>query len=169
MSIRVLSADDAHHYQVLRLKALKTDPEAFASTYEREVQFSNETIVERVTSSTNKFVLGYFHNGALIGNVTFLREGISKAAHKGNVFGMYVEPEFRSKVIGKKLLLALIKEAKTMEGLEQINLTVGHNNKSAKKLYQSVGFELYGTERHSLKINGQYIDEDLMVLFLDKK
>lgn len=56
-----------------------------------------------------------------------------------------------------------------MEGLEQINLTVGHNNKSAKKLYQSVGFELYGTERHSLKINGQYIDEDLMVLFLDKK
>ena len=31
MNIRVLSADDAHHYPVLRLKALKTNPEEFAS------------------------------------------------------------------------------------------------------------------------------------------
>lgn len=39
-------------------------------------------------------------------------------------------------------------------------------NDSTKKLYKSLGFEVYGTEPRALKDNVQYFDEDLMVLFL---
>ncbi|MGN4125083.1 GNAT family N-acetyltransferase [Lysinibacillus sphaericus] len=48
--------------------------------------------------------------------------------------------------------------------MEQINLTVVSENSSAKKLYKSLGFKVYGVERNALKFNGQYFNENLMVL-----
>ena len=87
--IRKLSIDDASQYQTLRLLALKTDPEAFSSTYEREVKFSIEMVQERIRPTKDKFVIGYFDDdGLLVGIVTFIRESSLKTSHKGNVFGM---------------------------------------------------------------------------------
>jgi RimJ/RimL family protein N-acetyltransferase len=165
MTIRVLNQSDAKLYQELRLSALIINPEAFGSTYEREVKFSLETVVERLKPTKEKFVLGAFDvNGSLVGIVTFMRENSHKTGHKGNVFGMYVTPESRGQRLGKLLLLELIRKARNCDGLEHINLTVVSENDSAKKLYMSVGFEVYGVERNALKFNGQYFDEDLMVL-----
>lgn len=165
MSIRVLHEPDAQSYQELRLSALKINSEAFGSTYEREVKFSPETVVERLKPTEDKFVLGAFDDrGSLVGIVTFMRENGLKTAHKGNVYGMYVAPEMRGFGLGKSLMLELIRKTRDYDGLEQINLTVVSDNDSAKKLYNSVGFEVYGVERNALKFNGQYFDEDLMVL-----
>lgn len=167
MNIRVLNEVDALLYQELRLNALKTDPGAFASTYEREVQFSIETVIDRVKPLKDKFVLGAFNQkGSLCGMVTFVREANEKMAHKGNVFGMYVDVVVRRQGIGKSLLLELIKTVKKCEGVEQIHLAVVSNHQPAKKLYESIGFEVYGTERNAIKFNGQYYDEDLMVYFI---
>ncbi|MEW9698178.1 hypothetical protein [Paenibacillus sp. SI8] len=58
MYIRVLDESDASIYQELRLSALKNNPEAFGSTHEREVQFSLETVAERIKPSKDKYVLG---------------------------------------------------------------------------------------------------------------
>nr|WP_283942835.1 GNAT family N-acetyltransferase [Paenibacillus konkukensis] len=78
-----------------------------------------------------------------------------------------VEPQFRGRGLGKTLLIALIERAtKECEGLEQIHLTVVSNNKSAKRLYVSLGFEVYGVEPYALKSDEQYFDEDLMILRL---
>lgn len=167
MNIRVLHASDAQIYQDLRLRALQINPEAFGSTYEREVKFSLETVAERINPTEDKFVLGAFddHN-LLVGIVTFMRETSLKTAHKGNIFGMFVAPEMRGQGVGKSLMLELISKAKNCNGLEQINLAVVSENDSAKQLYKSVGFELYGVERNALKYNGQYFDEDLMVLIV---
>ncbi len=165
MNIRILNESDAKMYQELRLRALKVNPEAFSSTYEREIKFTTETVVERLRPTNNKFVLGAFDNrNFLIGIVTFVRESNLKTAHKGNVYGMFVAPEMRGHGLGKALLLELMNRAKNLNGLEQINLTVISENKAAKKLYKSLGFETYGVERNALKFNGQYFDEELMVL-----
>lgn len=167
MITRILKESDAQMYQELRLMALKTNPEAFGSTYDRESNFSLETVIDRIRPNENKFVIGAFkENGTLSGIVAFVRETGIKTYHKGNIYGMYVTEENRGKGIGQLLLLDLIRLAKNCEGLEQLNLTVVSNNKSAKRLYQSVGFEIYGVERRALKYNGQYYDEDLMVLQL---
>ena len=165
MNVRILQGSDARLYQELRLSALITNPEAFGSTYESEVKFSLETVIERLVPAKGKFVLGAFDgNGLLVGIVTFVRENNLKFAHKGNVFGMYVAPEGRGRGIGKLLMVELISKAKTCDGLEQINLTVVSENDSAKKLYRSLEFEVYGVEQNALKYRGQYSDEDLMVL-----
>ena len=58
----------------------------------------------------------------------------------------------------------LIHRAQDCDGLEQLNLTVVSTNVFAKRLYKSLGFEVYGTERHALKYMGHYYDEELMVL-----
>ncbi|MFD1738874.1 GNAT family N-acetyltransferase [Bacillus salitolerans] len=163
----MLEESDARVYQKLRLDALQNSPEAFGSTYEREVNFAHETIVERIKPTNEKFVLGAFNeHDLLVGIVTFIRESGMKMAHKGNIFGMYVSPEVRGKRVGKALILELIKKVRSYDGLEQVNLTVVSDNQPAKKLYKSVGFEVYGVERKALKFNKQYFDEDLMVLFL---
>ena len=165
MKIRILNKSDALAYQEVRLSALKNNPEAFSSTYEREVKFSIESIAERLEPVKDRFVLGAFNeSGSVVGIVTFMRENGLKTIHKGNVFGMYVAPEARGKGLGKSLMIELIKKAKSCDGLEQINLTVVSENNSAKKLYKSLGFEVYGIEKKALKFNGQYFDEDLMVI-----
>ncbi|MEK3888058.1 GNAT family N-acetyltransferase [Bacillus sp. FSL K6-3431] len=167
MNIRILNESDALLYQEIRLSALKINPEAFGSTYEREVKFSLETVVARLKPAKDKFVLGAFDDGvSLVGIVTFMRESSLKTGHKGNIFGMYVTPEGRGQGLGKSLMFELIRMVKNYDGLEQINLTVVSENDSAKKLYNSVGFEVYGVERKALKFNGRYFDEDLMVLYI---
>ena len=79
---------------------------------------------------------------------------------------MYVAPEASGHGLGKKLMQDLVKRASSYDGLEQINLTVMSENIIAKKLYKSLGFEIYGVERKALKVNEQYFDEDLMVLYI---
>lgn len=167
MNIQILNESNAQMYQELRLNGLKVNPEAFGSTYEREVKFPLETVVERLKPTKDKFILGAFDDsGSLIGIVTFKRENSIKTSHKGNVFGMYVALKGRGQGLGKSLMLELIDRAKKYDDLEQLNLTVVSENYSAKKLYKSLGFEVYGVERNALKFNGQYFDEDLMVLFI---
>jgi len=167
MNIRILNEHDAQSYQKVRLSALKNNPEAFGSTYEREVKFSLATVKERIAPSTNHFVLGAFDDAcSLIGIVTFMREIGIKMRHKGNVFGMYVAPENRGQGVSKLLMAELIKEAKNCDGLEQLNLAVVSENVAAKQLYNSLGFKVYGVERNALKFDGHYFDEDWMVLYI---
>jgi ribosomal protein S18 acetylase RimI-like enzyme len=168
MNIRLLDEADAPLYQVVRLQALKNDPDSFGSTYDQESVRPLEKFAERIQHTANKFTLGCFDSSqSLIGIVNFVREDRLKTSHKGNVYGMYVEPGFRGQGIGRALLLALIERAtRQCEGLEQIHLTVVSNNEPAKRLYTSLGFEIYGVEPHALKSNGCYLDEDLMILKL---
>ncbi|WMT39635.1 GNAT family protein [Paenibacillus sp. D2_2] len=165
MRISILRESDAQAYQQVRLDSLRNDPSAFGSTYDREAKFSLETVAERIRPSSDKFVLGAFgDDGHLYGIVTFMRDTGMKTHHKGNVFGMYVVPEKRGTGLGRELMGELIRRTREMEGIEQINLTVVSNNDNAKRLYLSLGFEIYGQERNALKYEDQYYDDDLMVL-----
>ncbi len=167
MHIRVLLEADAEAYRRLRLAGLRTNPEAFGSTYEQEAGIALEAMAERIKPGENKFVLGAFaENGTLSGIVTLVRESGIKTSHKGNIYGMYVASEARGQGVGRLLLRELIERARSLEGLERIGLAVVSDNEPARKLYGSLGFVVYGVEKHALKYNGQYYDEDYMVLNL---
>jgi len=170
MHTHLLSESDAQLYKEIRLRALKNDPESFGSTYEQEVNRPLERFAERIQHSKDKFTLGCFDDSnLLVGIVNFVRESRLKTAHKGNIYGMYIEPEYRGRGLGKSLLLALIERAtRECTGLEQIHLTVVSKNEAAKRLYISLGFEIYGVEPNALKVAGQSLDEDLMILRFEK-
>jgi len=58
----------------------------------------------------------------------------------------------------------LLEQCRTIDGLEEVTLSVVTSNASAKRLYQSLGFAVYGLEKRALKIDGEYFDEELMAL-----
>ncbi|MCC3346010.1 GNAT family N-acetyltransferase [Psychrobacter sanguinis] len=63
--------------------------------------------------------------------------------------------------LGHQLLTNLEKWA-TLHGITRLELTVLCHNTRAIRLYKNFGFEVEGTKRHSLKIDGEYFDEFLM-------
>lgn len=166
MEIRLVTVDDASDYWDIRLRALRDEPSAFGAAYEEEVDKPIEDIVNQIRerSVQENYILGAFKDGVLIGIVGFVREKRKKLSHKGNIWGMYVVPEARGKGIGRSLLTEVVRRTHNLQGLEQINLTVTINNKSAKILYETIGFRCYGVEKRALKIDQILFDDDLMVL-----
>ncbi|SFM48313.1 Protein N-acetyltransferase, RimJ/RimL family [Paenibacillus sp. 1_12] len=165
MNIRCLDPADAEIYRQIRLRSLQETPDAFLTTYEIQQARPYEDFQQNLQRTAMKFTLGCFaENNELAGIVTFVRESNSKITHKGNIYAMYVSPEFRGKHVGYALLTELLQQAKQCPGLEQINLTVVSTNLAAKKLYESVGFTTYGTERNAMKSSGRYLDDDLMAI-----
>jgi RimJ/RimL family protein N-acetyltransferase len=165
MDIRLLKPLDAENYRNFRLEALRNNPESFGSSYEEEKENPIETYKGRFQSDES-FTFGAFENEKLIGVATLVKENKLKLKHKANIFAVYVSPEKRGIGIGKCLMVKAIKKAKDLEGLEQIYLTVVTTNESAKKLYYSLGFEIFGREKRALKLDNTYFDEEHMVLFL---
>ncbi|WP_096273536.1 GNAT family N-acetyltransferase [Paucisalibacillus globulus] len=166
--IRLLKPMDAEQYFELRLEALKENPEAFATSYEEVISKPNPVEQYKKTFGlANQYNFGAFENEKLIGMVTLLPETMDKLKHKANIFAMYVTPEKRGSGIGKALLEAAITQARKIDGITKINLTVVSINYGAKGLYQSFGFESYGLEEKALKVKNVYFDEEYMSLSLD--
>ena len=168
MEIRVLTEADGEIFRNIRLRSLQDNPEAFGRTYEESVGQTAEEMAARLKPTSGNTVFGAFEGETLVGMVGLLREDRIKERHKATIWGMYTAPEVRGKGVGKALMLKAIGFARGMEGVEQIQLTVVNSNPVARNLYLSLGFEVYGTERHALKYNGQYYDEDLMVFWIKK-
>lgn len=119
--------------------------------------------------------MGYFEDGALAGTAGFYRHSHIKERHKGHIWGVYVRPESRRKGVARALMQEIIRRAKSIEGLEQI-LLVASAHLPARKLYEAMGFAAYGIEPRSLKLftekttektGVEYVDDVLMVLFLN--
>ena len=167
MEIRILnSLEDAEKYRSIRLESLKNNPESFASSYEEEKDFSIEEFKNKFQSN-DSFTYGAFEKGELVGIITLYKEKLYKLSHRAHIGAMYVSPSKRGLGIGKVLMEEAIKKAKSIEGLEQVYLAVVSTNESAKKLYSSLGFEVFGTEKKGLRLeNNIYFDVDFMILYL---
>lgn len=168
IQIRELKREDADVFRVLRRERLESSPRSFAESLQEHDAIPPATIAARLAaSSPENFVMGAFAPGGhLIGMAGFSRSPRIKTRHKAVVWGVYVQPTWRNQGIARSILKALIDRAHLNDGLEQINLTVASDQIAAKKLYTSLGFEMFGREKHALKIDNGYVDEDLMVLWL---
>ena len=167
MQVRILTHCDAEAFIALRRERLIVAPRAFAESVAEHDSLSPEAIAARlkITSGDN-FVVGAFVDDQLAGIAGFSRILRAKSRHKGVIWGVFVRENARGKGVGRALLQALIEHARREPGLEQIQLTVSVGQTAARSLYLSLGFEVFGHERHALKVDGEYVDEDHMVLWL---
>ncbi len=167
MHVRILKDHDAAEFWDLRMEALETEPRAFFESAEEFRALPIEALIARLRSGgDDSFVMGAFEGERLIGTVGFAREQRVKGRHKGRIWGMYVTPSARGKRVGRALLDQLLACARTLDGLEQIVLSVTQHQAAAKRLYQSLGFTVWGHEPNSLCVDGETLDEDYMVLRL---
>ena len=96
----------------------------------------------------------------------FYCEKHTKFRHKGMIWGVYVRRQSRGKGIAKAILSEVIRRVRMIGGLEQILLVVAATQEKPRRLYESFGFRKYGVEPRSLKVSGEYIDDELMILYL---
>ena len=169
MVIRQLTETDTALFRVLRLRALRESPHAFTNSYEEFSEQPLESIAQRFRDQVNSrvnFTLGAFQDDQLVGIVGFYRETALKIQHKGSIVSMYVQPEFRSQGIARALLTEAIDRARRLPGLTQLLLGVMETQTTAKRLYESLGFVVYGREPRAIKVGEQFFDEEFMVLKL---
>ena len=163
-TIRRLGLGDVAEYRAIRHEALANHPEAFVSTAEAFAQKTDAEIRQTLDALT---VFGAFlPDGTLGGINAFLRNEGAKERHRGWMIQVYVRPEHRGSGMAAALVEHLVEHAR--RHVLQIHLGVWSENLPAIKLYQRLGFELYATEPRYLFVNGRFIDEHLMVRFLDK-
>ena len=168
-TIRPLTEADAREYQDLRLRGLRDHPEALGSTYEEEKAYSMEFVagrLRRTAQSNDDVTLGAHIEGKLTGILGFTRMTGELERHRGYIGGVYVVPEEQGKGIGRALLSNAIDFARSLDGLEQIDLLVESRHEAAKSLYGSLGFVSNGIDPTARLLDGQYIYEERMVLFL---
>lgn len=169
MIIRQLTETDAQVFHAFRLRSLRESPHAFTNSYEEYSRQAIERTAQRFrdqVASNVDFTLGAFEDEQLIGMVGFYRETALKLRHKGNIVSMYVQPEYRSRGIARALLTEAIARARRMPDLTQLLLGVVVTQTTAKRLYESLGFTMYGREPHAVKIGEDYFDEEFMLLKL---
>jgi len=165
MEIRLLHPGDAEDYLNLRLEALRLHPEAFGSSYEEECGDTPAKYEERFAGG-NLFTYGVFAEGLLCGSATLVPATRHKLRHRAQIVAVYVSAGLRRRGAARALLAAVCGKALELDNIEQLHLSVTSTNLSAVSLYESIGFETYGEEKHALKIDGRYLDEKLMVRFL---
>ncbi|MCU5081165.1 GNAT family protein [Bacillus cereus] len=72
---------------------------------------------------------------------------------------IYINSEKRGIGLGSVLIFKAIEKVDSLEGIEQIYLSVVTTNVPAKKLSASCGFEVFGQDTKALKFDNTYYDE----------
>lgn len=162
--LRVLNSGDAEAYRAVRLSALRELPPAFGSLPADEPDLA--ATAARLQESDERCFFGAFDAKELTGIIRLSRYEASNEKHRAYVGGLYVVPTFRRHGQGRALVRAALSRAASMPGIRRINLTVVTQQAAALRLYESLGFRIYGTEQDVFSKDGQFYDEHMMTLEL---
>lgn len=164
MKIRQLTAStDIKVFREIRIESTKEAPESFRATEEEVRAKPVETFRNQLTIREGEPVfIGAFEESTLVGVAALFFEASQKLSHKATVGSVFVTPPSREKGIGRALMAELLRLAKEDKKLKQLNLTVSATNNTAVKLYESLGFSIFGTEPNAAFVNGNGYDEHHM-------
>lgn len=101
----------------------------------------------------------------IVGNASFSGMNRERLKHRGELAVSVKRAEW-SKGIGSMLIDYIIDFAKNIAHAEIISLEVRSDNTRAVKLYEKYGFEKIGSFPGFFKINDEYVEFDLMNLYL---
>lgn len=127
-----------------------------------------EAFLEGHNKSPDKYMISVFIDNRIIGSCALRFGETIKTKHRGTI-GIAIREEYRGLGLGSILFDEVINIAKNREDATQLELGVMKDNIIAKKLYTSKGFIKTGDVPRALRlVDGTYLDEETMVLYLDK-
>jgi len=141
--VRRIRPEEWAAHRELRLRALSSDPLAFGSTLGREQDFADDLWRERATHGASSPDHAVFVADA--GELGLVGMSVI-ASVKGDwhVFGMWVEPSYRQRGLGGKLLDAGLDWFRSVAVHQPLLLDVNPRQAGAVRLYESRGFRRTG-------------------------
>ena len=121
---------------------------------------AQEDAIQSFLSSNSKVMFVVEDDSELVGFVV----GVGQTANR-NKHSMYCVIGIVQRAAGQGLgqqLMAELEFWARSHGFTRLELTVMTHNEAAKRLYLSRGFEIEGTKRNSLRVDGEYVDEFYM-------
>lgn len=151
-------SNDWSKVKAIRLKALQNDPQAFGSTYEKEVGRSDEEWQQSLVLLEDEILLCAEKQSEYVGIIGAFQKDESTWMVKA----MYVEPEYRgtgvSDELMEKILLAILQKSPQAK----IELMVNVTQLAAVRFYERHGFVIVETLKDQLLGDGKMYDEYLM-------
>jgi ribosomal protein S18 acetylase RimI-like enzyme len=166
---RQLQKSDKLAYRNIRLEALKSDPEAYGSSFAEE-SAKHELEFEKALSSGDPLNIGFgaFKDQNLIAIVCLKKEDRIKTRHRAEITSLFVQEAYRNQYIGNMIMKAILDFAFThFPELETIRIALIQRNWSARSLYYDLGFKIYGFEKEYYKTEKGY--SDMVFMSLNKK
>jgi GNAT superfamily N-acetyltransferase len=146
--VREAVADDWQALRDIRLEALRDAPEAFGSTYERQVTFGEADWQRRIAQGGT--FLAYLPEVSA-SEPDGLAGGYQERPSLVELVSMYVRPPARGRGVGEALVASVIEWARARDAAS-VHLWVTEANRPARLLYERCGFTLTG-ERQPLPSN----------------
>lgn len=128
--VRPATQEDWQAWRDVRLRALRADPEAFCSTYEREAAFTVADWKQRLAEPA--------YLGWQDGTPVALGGGYTDTPQTLQVVAMWTAPEGRGLGLGRRILSSVVDWGRAAQLDVRLQVTVG--NDTARRLYESFGF-----------------------------
>ena len=128
-----------------------------------ERKISDEQMEKRIDSikkEKSSTILIAEDNGVIVGYLFAVGGNPTRVKHSVYI-AVGVSENQRGKGIGARLFEAL-EEWANQQSIHRLELTVMTHNIAGIALYKKMGFEIEGTKRDSLLIDGKYVDEYYM-------
>jgi ribosomal protein S18 acetylase RimI-like enzyme len=135
-TVRVLTADDWSDYRETRLVALRTDPDAFGSAFERESEFTEAEWRARVTPQGGA-VFAVDGDDGIVATGAVITDWQDASVRV--LVAMWTEPSDRGRGHGRMIVEHAIALARA-SGAAAIRCSVTEGNDGAARLYESCGF-----------------------------
>ena len=140
-AVREIDASDWQIWRMLRLRALREDPDAFASTL--------DSTLERDARDGEAYWRGYFTRPgpALIAEVDGVPAGMARVVVEdgpAHLYSMWVAPEVRGRGVGAHLVMTCIDRLAAHRPGLPLRLEVVETNLPARRLYSRCGFAVVG-------------------------
>ena len=156
--IKKLEVSDCQQWKKIRLEALKNSPDNFMSSYQDEVNYSDDHFTRGLEAS---IIFGCFIQDEIVGCCGLVVEKASKISHTGTLWGMYIKEDARGGGVGLSLVSHVKDYAKSY--IKHLYLGCNAENQSAIKLYRKCGFKVYGTRPNYTKIGDKFYDDLIMM------
>ena len=156
--IRLLVPGDAEEYVVLRREMLADSPWAFLASPEQD----RGCDVEKVRTSLARpdaAIVGARDAGKLVAVAGVSRDEALKRRHIAVIWGVYVTPSARGRGLGRSVVSRAMEAARAWPGISSLHLAVSDNATVAKKMYESLGFVVWGVEPDAVRIGEKRFGE----------
>jgi ribosomal protein S18 acetylase RimI-like enzyme len=136
-------------YKAFRLAALQNDPQAFASSFAREVAFPDQKWQERLAQAREKktswvLLAREQNSGKYTGMVGGFRNEDHIAQGTAEIWGVFVDPTKRDQGVAAALMEGILEEFSRDPTIKIAKLEVNVDQLGAKNLYTRFGFAQKG-------------------------